>query len=54
MDTQEKIEACEKKKHDGNLLFKAEKYRRASDKYEKVKYLSQDLIESSLLEDVLH
>lgn len=37
MDTQEKIEACERKKHDGNLLFKAENFRRASKKYEKVK-----------------
>ncbi|KAJ0100484.1 hypothetical protein Patl1_21094 [Pistacia atlantica] len=26
MDTQEKIEACERKKHDGNLLFRAGKY----------------------------
>ncbi|XP_020219678.2 70 kDa peptidyl-prolyl isomerase [Cajanus cajan] len=40
MDTQEKIEACERKKHDGNLLFKAESFRRASKKYEKaVKYI---------------
>ncbi|XP_031281283.1 70 kDa peptidyl-prolyl isomerase-like [Pistacia vera] len=35
MDTQEKIEACERKKHDGNLLFRAGKYWRASKKYEK-------------------
>lgn len=40
MDTQEKIEACERKKHDGNLLFKAEKFRRASSKYEKANYQS--------------
>lgn len=43
MDTQEKIEACERKKHDGNLLFKAENFRRASKKYEKaVKYIEFD------------
>jgi len=36
MDTQEKIEACERKKHDGNLLFKAENFMHASKKYEKV------------------
>ncbi|GLT95653.1 hypothetical protein SLE2022_133210 [Rubroshorea leprosula] len=35
MDTNEKIEACERKKHDGNLLFKAGKFWRASKKYEK-------------------
>lgn len=35
MDTHEKIEACESKKHDGNLLFRAGKYWRASKKYEK-------------------
>ncbi|KAH9738758.1 peptidyl-prolyl cis-trans isomerase FKBP65 [Citrus sinensis] len=35
MDTHEKIEACERKKHDGNLLFRAGKYWRASKKYEK-------------------
>jgi hypothetical protein len=36
METQEKLEACEQKKHDGNLLFKAQNFRRASKKYEKV------------------
>jgi len=36
MDTQEKIEACEGKKYDGNLLFKAENFMQASKKYEKV------------------
>jgi len=36
MDTQEKIEACERKKYDGNLLFKAENFMHASKKYEKV------------------
>ncbi|KAJ7976548.1 Peptidylprolyl isomerase [Quillaja saponaria] len=35
MDTEEKIEASERKKHDGNLLFKAGKFWRASKKYEK-------------------
>nr|XP_024922496.2 70 kDa peptidyl-prolyl isomerase-like isoform X1 [Ziziphus jujuba var. spinosa] len=35
MDTHEKMEACERKKHNGNLLFKAGKYWRASKKYEK-------------------
>lgn len=43
MDTQEKIEACERKKHDGNLLFKAQNFRHASKKYEKaVKYIEFD------------
>lgn len=35
MDTKEKIEACERKKYDGNVLFKAGKFWRASRKYEK-------------------
>ena len=35
MDTKEKIEACERKKNDGNVLFKAGKFWRASKKYEK-------------------
>ncbi|XP_075637885.1 70 kDa peptidyl-prolyl isomerase-like isoform X2 [Castanea sativa] len=35
MDTKEKIEACERKKNDGNVLFKAGKFWRASRKYEK-------------------
>ncbi|CAJ2671797.1 unnamed protein product [Trifolium pratense] len=43
MDTQEKLEACEQKKHDGNLLFKAQNFSRASKKYEKaVKYIEFD------------
>ncbi|CAI8613777.1 unnamed protein product [Vicia faba] len=43
MDTQEKLEACELKKHDGNLLFKAKSFRRASMKYEKAaKYIEFD------------
>lgn len=44
MDNQEKLEACELKKHDGNLLFKAENFRHASKKYEKVSYLLQDYL----------
>ncbi|XP_021745836.1 70 kDa peptidyl-prolyl isomerase-like [Chenopodium quinoa] len=35
MDKQEKIEACEKKKQEGNALFKAGKFWLASKKYEK-------------------
>ncbi|KAI4300926.1 hypothetical protein L6164_034252 [Bauhinia variegata] len=43
MNTQEKIEACERRKHDGNLLFKAENFMRASKKYEKaVEYIEFD------------
>ena len=36
MNTQEKIEAAGKKKEEGNVLFKAGKYARASNRYEKV------------------
>ena len=39
MDNHEKLEACEKKKYDGNMLFKAGKFWRASKKYEKEIYL---------------
>jgi FK506-binding protein 4/5 len=35
MDTHEKLEASERKKLDGNVLFKAGKFWRASKKYEK-------------------
>lgn len=35
MNTQEKIEAAGKKKEEGNVLFKAGKYQRASKRYEK-------------------
>jgi FK506-binding protein 4/5 len=35
MDTKEKIEACERNKNDGNVLFKAGKILSASRKYEK-------------------
>ncbi|XP_042515821.1 peptidyl-prolyl cis-trans isomerase FKBP62-like isoform X2 [Macadamia integrifolia] len=43
MNTQEKIEAAGKKKEDGNALFKAGKYARASKKYEKAaKYIEYD------------
>ena len=36
MNTEEKIEAAGKKKVEGNTLFKAGKYIRASKRYEKV------------------
>lgn len=36
MNTPEKIEAAGKKKEEGNALFKAGKYARASKRYEKV------------------
>ncbi|XWS36603.1 hypothetical protein CRYUN_Cryun20dG0098900 [Craigia yunnanensis] len=43
MNTQEKIEAAGKKKEEGNVLFKAGKYVRASKRYEKaVKYIEYD------------
>ncbi|KAL6978861.1 Peptidyl-prolyl cis-trans isomerase fkbp65 [Sarracenia purpurea var. burkii] len=43
MNTQEKIEGAGKKKEEGNALFKAGKYTRASKRYEKaVKYIEYD------------
>ncbi|KAL0889907.1 hypothetical protein Bca101_013890 [Brassica carinata] len=43
MNTQEKIEAAGKKKEEGNTLFKAGKYARASKRYERgVKYIEYD------------
>lgn len=43
MNTEEKIEAAGKKKEQGNALFKAGKYARASKRYEKaVKYIEYD------------
>ncbi|GAB2282436.1 Peptidyl-prolyl cis-trans isomerase fkbp62 [Dionaea muscipula] len=43
MNTQEKIEAAGKKKEEGNALFKAGKYTRASKRYEKAaKYIEYD------------
>ncbi|PIN09856.1 FKBP-type peptidyl-prolyl cis-trans isomerase [Handroanthus impetiginosus] len=43
MNTQEKIEAAGKKKEEGNALFKAGKYVRASKRYEKAaKYIEYD------------
>ncbi|XP_022727998.1 peptidyl-prolyl cis-trans isomerase FKBP62-like [Durio zibethinus] len=43
MSNQEKIEAAGKKKEEGNVLFKAGKYVRASERYEKaVKYIEYD------------
>lgn len=38
MSTDEKIEAAGKKKEEGNVLFKAGKYARASKRYEKVSF----------------
>lgn len=35
MNTEEKLEACERKKIDGNALFRAGKVNDASKKYEK-------------------
>ncbi|XP_034692937.1 70 kDa peptidyl-prolyl isomerase-like [Vitis riparia] len=43
MENHEKLEACERKKHDGNMLFKAGKFWHASKKYEKAeKYIEFD------------
>ncbi|KAK7400042.1 hypothetical protein VNO78_11241 [Psophocarpus tetragonolobus] len=43
LNTQEKIEAAGKKKEEGNALFKAGKYERASKRYEKaIKYVEYD------------
>ncbi|GAY53560.1 hypothetical protein CUMW_150000 [Citrus unshiu] len=43
MNTQEKIEAAGKKKEEGNVLFKAGKYERASKRYEQaVNYIGYD------------
>ncbi|XP_019188626.1 PREDICTED: peptidyl-prolyl cis-trans isomerase FKBP62-like [Ipomoea nil] len=43
MNTQEKIEAAGKKKEEGNVLFKAGKYARASKRYEKgAKFIEYD------------
>jgi FK506-binding protein 4/5 len=43
MNTQEKIEAAGRKKDEGNFLFKAGKYTRASKRYEKaVKFIEYD------------
>ncbi|KAJ1441666.1 Tetratricopeptide-like helical domain superfamily [Sesbania bispinosa] len=43
LNTQEKLEAAGKKKEEGNVLFKAGKYARASKRYEKaVKYIEYD------------
>uniref|UniRef100_A0A2N9GRS1 peptidylprolyl isomerase n=1 Tax=Fagus sylvatica TaxID=28930 RepID=A0A2N9GRS1_FAGSY len=43
MNTQEKIEAAGKKKEEGNALFKAGKYERASKRYEKaVRFIEYD------------
>ncbi|XP_027929377.1 peptidyl-prolyl cis-trans isomerase FKBP62-like [Vigna unguiculata] len=43
LNTEEKLEAANKKKEEGNVLFKAGKYARASKRYEKaVKYIEYD------------
>ncbi|KAE9603026.1 hypothetical protein Lal_00012788 [Lupinus albus] len=43
LNTQEKIEAAGKKKEEGNVLFKAGKYERASKRYEKaIKFIEYD------------
>ncbi|KAK7243875.1 hypothetical protein RIF29_38688 [Crotalaria pallida] len=43
LNTQEKIEAAGKKKEEGNVLFKAGKYARASKRYEQaIKYIEYD------------
>ncbi|XAR48435.1 Peptidylprolyl isomerase [Bertholletia excelsa] len=43
MSNQERIEAAERKKEDGNVLFKNGKYHRASKKYDKAsEYISED------------
>ncbi|KAK3405893.1 hypothetical protein EUGRSUZ_K02110 [Eucalyptus grandis] len=43
MNTEEKIEAAGKKKEEGNVIFKAGKYAKASKRYEKaVKYIEYD------------
>lgn len=48
MNTPEKIEAAGKKKEEGNALFKAGKYERASKRYEKV-YNTICLVYTSLM-----
>lgn len=40
MDTQEKIQACDKKKQEGNALFKEGKFWLASKKYDKARNLT--------------
>lgn len=40
MSDQERLEAATRKKEEGNLLFKNEKYQRAGKKYEKVSWLT--------------
>ncbi|KAH9675193.1 peptidylprolyl isomerase [Citrus sinensis] len=54
MDTHEKIEACERKKHDGNLLFRAGKYWRASKKYEKAILGQQQKLQAAKIIEFHH
>lgn len=44
MNTDEKIEAAGKKKEEGNVLFKAGKYAKASKRYEKVSFAKKCLV----------
>lgn len=39
MNTEEKLEACERKKMDGNALFREGKFNDASNKYDKERNL---------------
>ena len=52
MSTPEKIEAAGKKKEEGNTLFKAGKYARASKRYEKVYIFHQWLPRFNLIGEV--
>ena len=49
MNTQEKIEAAGKKKEEGNALFKASKYERASKRYEKVQLCTMHFVIYTIL-----
>ena len=53
MDTTEKIEAARKKKEDGNALFKAGKYLRASKKYDKASCWPRHFVCSLLISYVV-
>ena len=52
LNTPEKIEAAGKKKEEGNALFKAGKYERASKRYEKV-YLQKPKCLNKVICDVM-
>ena len=53
MNTQEKIEAAGKKKEEGNALFKACRYERASKRYEKVQLYTMHFVIYTILEPFL-